>query len=34
MHCASSQEKQTDGKMHPNIPAIAMLGVMIESTLP
>jgi hypothetical protein len=34
MHCASSQDKQKDGTMYPNVPVMAMLGVMIELTLP
>jgi hypothetical protein len=34
MHYASSQDKQTDRTKHPNVPVMAMLGVMIEWTLP
>jgi hypothetical protein len=33
VHCAFSQDKQTDGTTHPNVPVAAILGVMIESTL-
>jgi hypothetical protein len=30
-HCASCQDKQTDGAMLPNVPHVAMQGVMRES---
>jgi hypothetical protein len=34
VHCAFSQDKQTDGTACPNVPVMAMLGVMLELTLP
>jgi hypothetical protein len=34
VHCASFQDKQTDGTMHPNAAVMAMLGVTIGLTHP
>jgi hypothetical protein len=34
VHCASFQDKQTDGTMHPNVAVMAMLGVTIGLTHP